>query len=262
MLLLSVLAAHRRDPAGTFTLESARALIQAMCGTFGFLGPTKTYVCPKRGENVVSTFARALGLKGDAKQLRTLNAVLLLLADHEFTPGTFAARIGASAGGDLHSCVGAALQVQFGSALGLRCDGIEQALGGGLRTDGPAAEGLRVPNLTQGVFNHPLYAKGDPRAIAILDLALRLDGHAAAARATLETVKRLGNEPGMVNIDGALVVLCHALGIDTPVAGGMLALGRSAGWIAHILEQREQDFMIRPRGKFTGALMHTDASAA
>jgi citrate synthase len=36
-----------------------------------------------------------------------------------------------------------------------------------------------------------------------------------------------------------------------PVAGGLLAISRSAGWIAHVIEQHKQDFMIRPRGKFT-----------
>ena len=100
-------------------------------------------------------------------------------------------------------------------------------------------------------FSHPLYVDGDPRANEILELALSLTKHAAATREALRTLRRIDNHEGAVSLNAALVVLCRALGLNGPVAGGLLAVSRSAGWIAHVIEQYKQDFMIRPRGKFT-----------
>jgi citrate synthase len=57
----------------------------------------------------------------------------------------------------------------------------------------------------------------------------------------------VGDEPQLCD---ALVILGRALGLPRHAAGGLLALGRSAGWIAHVIEQRAQAFIIRPRGKF------------
>ena len=52
------------------------------------------------------------------------------------------------------------------------------------------------------------------------------------------------------------------VGLKGPVAGGLLAVSRAAGWIAHVIEQHKQDFMIRPRGKFTAAGAAENQSAA
>src|SRR5215471_19412189 len=109
-------------------VEQARDLMQAMAGAFGFLGPAKRYAAPRRGDPIARVLARALGLQASDDVMHALDGVLVVVADHEFTPATFAARIAASAGNDLYSCVGAALQVHFGSALGLRCDLLEQSL--------------------------------------------------------------------------------------------------------------------------------------
>ena len=51
-------------------------------------------------------------------------------------------------------------------------------------------------------------------------------------------------------VEIGLVMLCRALGAPAGAAGGIFALGRVAGWVAHILEQREQSFLIRPRAQF------------
>jgi citrate synthase len=262
ILLLSLASGtDRENPEQGFSIARARALIQAICGSFGFLGPSKSHIRPSPGESIAGVFARAFGIGAGERQLRALNAVFVLLADHEFTPGTFAARIAASAGVDLHSCIGAALQVHFGAALGLRCDRVERALRSPGPVEGPAVlDPRRGLDSLQVGFSHPLYANGDPRAKEILQLALGLDEHAAAARAMLNRLQKIDNHGGNVSLDAALVVFCRALGIRKPVASGLLALSRAAGWIAHVAEQQRQDFMIRPRGKFTGEIETADIS--
>jgi citrate synthase len=250
---------HREPPKPSLT--PARALVQALCIAFGFVGPRRCFVAPGENESVASYILRAFGVDANRSQTRVLNAALVLLADHEFSPATFAARIAASSGVDLHSCIGAALHVHFGSALGLRCDRVEQALQAALSTRDQAAS-LRPVHVGPLGFSHPLYAGGDPRASAILKLALSLTEHAAASRDALQTLRSIDNHHGAVSLDAALVVMCRALGLNGPVAGGLLAVGRSAGWIAHVREQYQQDFMIRPRGKFTPTGTMAEQSSA
>src|SRR5882724_8919075 len=128
-----LLGMEQADPAplhgARSDVEQARDLMQAMAGAFGFIGPGRQYAAPRRGDTIARVLARALGVQTNPDVAHALDGMLVVVADHEFTPATFAARIAASAGNDLYSCVGAALQVHFGSALGLRCDLLEQCLG-------------------------------------------------------------------------------------------------------------------------------------
>jgi citrate synthase len=52
------------------------------------------------------------------------------------------------------------------------------------------------------------------------------------------------------NVDMALVALRAALGLPRGAAAGLFAVGRSAGWIAHILEQYAAGFLLRPRARY------------
>ena len=210
-------------------IEQARDLMQAMAGVFGFLGPAKRYAVARRGDPIARVLARALGLPASDEVMHALDGLLVVVADHEFTPATFAARIAASAGNDLYSCVGAALQVHFGSALGLRCDLLEKSL---------AAPQSRA-------LDNPLYRHGDPRAEALAEIAERL-----ASRSRSRNRLVMAFEQGSLSMDHALVAVCQALGAPRNAAGGLLAYGRMAGWIAHIFEQRREQFVIRPRAKF------------
>jgi citrate synthase len=218
--------------------EQARRLMHAMIGVFGFLGPARRYVPAQRGDTVAGALVRALGIRPSVEVTQALDRLLVIVADHEFTPATFAARIAASAGSDLYSCVGAALQVHFGAALGLRCDQLEQSL-----RDTDAADDPRT--LTGPMsrdLEHPLYREGDPRAAALMEIVAQLPRHA--------DVTNTAPPPSIVNLDYALVTLCQALGAVPQAAGGLLAFGRTAGWIAHVLEQRGEEFVIRPRARF------------
>ena len=155
----------------TSDIEQARDLMQAMAGAFGFLGPGKRYAAPRRGDTIARVLARALGVQTNPDVTHALDGVLVVVADHEFTPATFAARIAASAGNDLYSCIGAALQVHFGSSLGLRCDLLEQSLGA---PRSPETERAAAAVSISRALDHPLYRNGDPRAEALVEIAERL----------------------------------------------------------------------------------------
>jgi citrate synthase len=259
VLLLGIEHSQSHRPQSEPSLQQARTLVQALCLAFGFAGPAKRSITPHANESIAGYILRAFGVAADRSKTRVLNAALVLLADHEFSPATFAARIAASSGVDLHSCIGAALQVHFGSVLGLRCDRVEQALAMASPTS-HRHDGRTSLQVAPVGFGHPLYVDGDPRAKEILKLALSLSEHAAATREALQTLRYIDDHQGAVSLDAALVLLCRALGLNGSVAGGLLAVSRSAGWIAHVIEQHKQDFMIRPRGKFTTGA--SDQSAA
>jgi citrate synthase len=229
-----------------------RRLIVTMTGIFGFLGPQKAYVSQEEGEPVVHGLARALGLALDSFQLQALNAALVLIADHEFNPATFAARIAASGDADLHACISAALAVHFGSQIGLRCDEMERLLASPAdaaaimaKVEATLSAGRTLPG-----FNHPLYPQGDPRAAMLIDLA-RQAGRSEAAAGTLEVIEEMRRRFDVLpTIETGLFVLCRVLGLPEQAASGLFALARSAGWAAHIIEQHVANFMIRPRAMF------------
>jgi citrate synthase len=250
-----LLGMEEAETAGVHETKSdigqACDLMQAMAGAFGFLGPARRYAAPRRGDTIARVLARALGLPSSPGVMQALDGVLVVVADHEFTPATFAARIAASAGNDLYSCVAAAIQVHFGSALGLRCDLLEQRLGAPTEME-RAAAGLSLAR----ALDHPLYRDGDPRAEALAEIARMLALRSRSRHRRAASVTAL--EQGVVSMDHALVAVCRALGAPRYTAGGLLAFGRMAGWIAHIFEQRREQFVIRPRAKFVPRAEHSD----
>jgi citrate synthase len=123
-----------------------------------------------------------------------------------------------------------------------RAGALRDALAGRLR------RGEQIPG-----FGHPLYPEGDPRASLLLELA------AAAAPASPHTelaaelaaaaFELLGERP---NLDFGLVALARALDLPAGAALALFAIGRSAGWIAHAIEQYEAGGLIRPRARYLG----------
>jgi citrate synthase len=243
------------DPALRDTPCPATSILGVMAGAFGFLGPRRAFAPPEAGETVAHALASALGIKPSAKNVRALNAVLVLTADHELTTPTFVARISASAGCDLPSCILAGLQVHFGYEFGLCCDRLETLLDWNAKA-AKSNKGAQpsVPSRTTPGFDNPLYVHGDPRSNLLLDIALGLEERHDRASEALQVITRhFPSVQTRINLCEALVVLSQALGLPYQAAGGLLALARSAGCIAHVLEQRAQNSIIRPRGKFVGS---------
>jgi citrate synthase len=244
-----------RVASGATAVQSARRMIRALAGTFGFLAPKPAFYALKEGEGIVSGVLASLGRADEPEAHRALELALVLSADHELNPTTFAARVAASTGADLHSCSGAALGAHFGSLVGSMPDKIEDMFAAPVDEKAIVATIKRLTEAARNPpgFNHTVYPKGDPRALLMLETASQV-----AVKATREDVRRIravidaaqaqfGNVP---SIELGLVALTRALAMPNRSAGGLFALGRSAGWVAHVLEQRLAGFLIRPRAKF------------
>ncbi|HEY4372322.1 MAG TPA: citrate/2-methylcitrate synthase [Burkholderiales bacterium] len=244
-----------RIASGATAVQSARRLIRALAGTFGFLGGKRSFYALKEGESIVTGVLAALGRADDETTNRALQQALVLCADHELNPTTFAARVAASTGADLHSCVGAALGAHFGSLVGAMPDKVEEMFA--MPVDEKAILST-IKRLTEAArnppgFNHPAYPKGDPRTALLLDVAEQSASPRTAPevhhiRAVLDAAQdQFGALPA---IEMGLVTVSRALDLPAGTASGLFALGRSAGWVAHVLEQRLAGFLIRPRAKF------------
>ncbi len=190
-------------------------------------------------------------------QLENVDRALVLCAEHELNASTFAARIAASAGADLYACLGVALQTLSGSAHGGMCDRVEAllaAIGSKARAARTLNEWLARGEQVPG-FGHPLYPAGDPRGALFIELAREHGARnepAKTAFALLEAMQRGGHpEP---TLDAGLVTLCHCLELPRGSAAILFALGRTAGWVAHTLEQRAAGYLLRPRARYIGEL--------
>lgn len=181
-----------------------------------------------------------------------INRALVLIADHELNMSTFAARIAASAGADLYACVSAALATLSGPRHGGACERIEALVAEAERAADPGQvvrERLRRGEAVPG-FGHPLYPSGDPRTPPLLAAAEALGSRRSDVRALLAIIAAMrdsGHPPP--SVDTGLVALALSLELLPGAAACLFAVGRAAGWVAHILEQRQSPTALRPRAR-------------
>jgi citrate synthase len=203
--------------------------------------------------SVAQQLQHAWGAKEDVTPL--LEAALILYADNGLSPSTFAARCVASAGSTPYEVVAAGLAALQGSKHGgasERAEALFQEAGvtGGARR--AVAARLRRGDEMPG-FGHPSYPNGDPRGKLLLELAAKHRGRSAAvavAKRITEAVREMMNQEP--NVDFGVVTLCRALELPAAAPLTLLGLARTAGWIAHALEQYEEGRVIRPRSRYAG----------
>jgi citrate synthase len=214
-------------------------------------------------ETMAASLARAWGVEVK-RAAAPLNRALVLCADHELNVSTFTARVTASSGADLYACVSAALAALSGPRHGGACDRIEalmQEVGHPERAATVVRERLRRGESVPG-FGHPLYPQGDPRTPPLLEVAWAVRPEPVAVqimREVADAMGKAGHPPPTV--DFGLVALSAALGLPPGAAAAVFAVGRSAGWVAHVLEQREQGHLLRPRARYVEPAPRSSATS-
>jgi citrate synthase len=221
--------------------------------------------------SVAAIAARALGLDDSAASI--IDVALVVLADHELNASSFAARIAASTDADPYACIAAALATLSGPRHGSAAEMVAKFVDEiGAPTEARAAvRALRKKGDVPPGFGHPLYPEGDPRATPLLRLATELVEKAKQgpglrrARTLLAVIDAMERSRGgdgssaqregsaaKPTVDVGLTALVAALGAEPAAGSGLFAIARSAGWLAHVLEQRAAGFMLRPRARYTG----------
>ncbi|HEY8944192.1 MAG TPA: citrate synthase [Polyangiaceae bacterium] len=242
----------RFDTRTVSTLRQGRALLPELASSLALGSGRASKRATGRG-GIARTAARALGVRETSRAVGAINRALVLSADHELNASTFAARVAASAGSDLYACLSAALATLSGPRHGGECDRVESLLmeARGARSGQEVVRGrLRRGELICG-FGHPLYPEGDPRGRLLLALAGQLAPRRAGVAIALELARVMRRTTGEgPTLDFGLVALANALGAPAGSALALFALGRLAGWIAHVLEQRESGALLRPRARY------------
>jgi citrate synthase len=205
--------------------------------------------------SIAATILHALGARPTRAAIRAIDATLVVSVDHELNPSSFVARIAASVDADAHACIAAALATLSGSRHGGACDRVEafvDEVASKDRASKVIGERLRRGEAIPG-FGHRLYPRGDPRAKVLLDLTSafgRSTPRLETLRAIVRTMHDLGQEPP--TLDAGLVAIAAALGLPQGSAIALFAIGRTAGWIAHMIEQRQSGQLLRPRARYVG----------
>ncbi|MDC0710037.1 citrate synthase [Stigmatella sp. ncwal1] len=241
-------------PPGEEQLRAQR-LLRLMGGWVGAVhGPGRVAEALEQ-DSVAAGLAQAWGVAARSAPA-LLDRALVLCADHELNVSTFAARVAASSGADLYACVSAALAALSGPRHGGSCDRIEalmREVGRPGRVATEVNERLRRGESIPG-FGHRLYPKGDPRTPPLLEAAWKVRPERAAVRVVRAVAEAMGEEGHPPpTVDFGLVALAAALGLPPGAATAVFAVGRAAGWVAHVLEQREQGHVLRPRARYVEA---------
>jgi citrate synthase len=242
----------RRPRAEALEIDRARLLVRALPSLAALGAGARRVAAARAADTMAQATAAALGASGAraATAAWAIERALVLSADHELNVSTFAARIAASAGADLYACATAALATLTGPRHGGVCDRVE-ALVAEAETPRRARELVRA-RLGRGEdvpgFAHPFYPAGDPRGALLLETARTLER--SPSLRVLEAVVAAMPEPPA--LDTGLVAIALALGLPSGSAAALFALGRAAGWVAHVLEQRRDDVLLRPRARYVG----------
>jgi len=205
------------------------------------------------GPTIDQALARAWG--AGSRGADVIRQALILCADHELNVSSFTARCVASAGSNPYAVVIAGLAALEGTRHGGASARVESTLASMRRASnlrGALAARVRRGEPIDG-FGHPLYARGDPRATALLESLVEryaksaelgfVTAFAAAARDVVH------EKP---NLDFALASVARILRLPAGSPLVLFAIGRTIGWIGHAIEQYATGQLIRPRAKYVG----------
>jgi citrate synthase len=199
------------------------------------------------------------GNRPSATAERALDIALILHADHELNASTFAARVTAATLSDMHSAITSAIGALKGPLHGGANEAVFRILEAVDQSGsdpvsyvkGMLAQKKKVPG-----FGHRVYHTEDPRATHLRQMSRDL-GRSSGQEKWFEYSQKIeefvkADKKLNANVDFYSASTYHTLGIDVDLFTPIFAVSRVSGWTAHVIEQLDDNRLIRPRADYIG----------
>ncbi|HTX75369.1 MAG TPA: citrate synthase [Terracidiphilus sp.] len=248
---------HDANVRKAYNLTAQIAMIVAI---YDRIRKGKEIVPPDRALSHAGNFLWMLnGEKPSETATKTLDIALILHADHELNASTFAARVIAATLSDIHSAITGAIGALKGPLHGGANEGVMRLL---LAIDKAGVDPVEyVQGMLQAKqkimgFGHRVYKTEDPRATHLRRMSEQLGKDAGqpkwfemsrAIELYINQDKKLN-----ANVDFYSASTYATLGIDIDLYTPIFAVSRIAGWAAHVIEQLDDNRLIRPRAEYIG----------
>jgi citrate synthase len=261
--LLSIYDADERDsshPANlrkTFRLTAQISMIVAI---FDRIRKSKPIIDADLALSHAGNFLWMLnGEKPSETATRALDIALILHADHELNASTFAARVIAATLSDMHSAITGAIGALKGPLHGGANEATMRLLYAIDAAGEDPVEHVRQMFATKqkiSGFGHRVYHTEDPRATHLRRMSEEL-GKAAGNTKWFDMSRKIEifvkqEKKLNANVDFYSASTYTTLGIDIDLFTPIFAISRISGWAAHVLEQHDDNRLIRPRADYTG----------
>ncbi len=245
-------------------LQKAKRLVAALptiVAAFHRARQKQPIVHPKKPLSVAENFLLMLhGKNSPPEHVRALDQYLIMLADHGLNASTFSARVTISTESDIYSAVTSAVGTLKGDLHG---SANQRAMELFIQVGNPENAEKFVTSLFEQKkkipgFGHRIYKKEDPRAPQFREIAEKLcrgtqnEVWFRIAQEVEKAVRKIKPLPPNVDFYSSLVL--YVIGIPVDFFTTIFAMSRVAGWTAHVLEQLENNRLIRPEAVYVGPM--------
>jgi citrate synthase len=236
-----------------------QAQIPTIIAAFARIREGKEAISPKTGVSIAENFLYMLtGENPDKIAIEALDKALVLHADHELNASTFAARVTVATLSDIYSGVTSAIGALKGPLHGGANEAVMAMLediGSLENVEAYVNKKLENKEKLMG-FGHRVYKNGDPRAKHLEKMSRALGeitGNMRWYEMSIKIEEMVTGQKGLKpNVDFYSASCYTSLQIPRDLFTPIFAISRASGWTAHILEQYENNRLIRPRAEYVG----------